>query len=97
MIENVESKNHLRAHTVHLIDVTLATDGSMYFVYDLSYFYRHTFGRDKEKYDKRIEYIIAGKMHTVNIICWKEQLSYEKARQIAILFIENSLDVYRLD
>jgi len=97
MSEDTKERVVLREHTEHLIDITISHDEKTFYIYDLSSYFRLSDYFDRGRYMSRVKYAIAGTRHTVNIICDNRELTYDRAKQIAIKHVEKSLDVYRLD
>lgn len=97
MSEEKKVRRTLGKHTEHVLDVTLSLDEKTFYIYDLSLYFRFSDERDQRRYRQRFSHAVSGKHHTVNFICDRKELTYDKAKQIAIRHIEKSLPVYRLD
>ncbi len=81
---------------IHVLDVLRCDDGT-YVAYDLSDFYPPYRGIDKRKMDERIDFTFNGKTAIVKIMDFRDELTYDEAKRIAVKWIANDYCNYRLD
>jgi len=81
---------------IYVLDVLRCTDGT-YVAYDLSDFYPPYRGIDKREMDARIDYTFNGKTAIVKIMDFRDELTYEEAKRLAVKWIKKDYSNYRLD
>lgn len=80
-----------------LLRVDSTTTEGIFTVYDLTAYLPEWEGYERKSRLKNVNHSIVGKVFTVHIIDFYEELNPSQAKQLAIGYFNGNLDYYRLD